>query len=218
MTPSKNLTLHYPSTTKTFEYPYTYFFSNQSEIAHAIIQSANLLFPLENIHWGVKYPVADDHTDSKFENLDKTLDRVLEVARNCAQKKANMEIRISKLEKLPLEEYQKKETMLSTYRDLKAKKPLDDWIMENKDDLRFATCYEFIYEKFASKRRYFGLESVKAISRDEGGCYCSICRKETIQGLQVIRMPCSHTFHGICIFQWLARKPTCPLCRSVLFP
>ncbi|KAL3824305.1 hypothetical protein ACJIZ3_020334 [Penstemon smallii] len=216
MTPSKNLSLYYPSSsTKTFEYPYASFLSNEREIAYTIIiQSANLLFPLENnIHWGVKYPAADDHTDSKLENLDKTVDRILEVARSCAQKKGNMEIRISKLEKLPLKEYQKKETMLSTYRGLKGKKPLDDWIMENKDELGFASCYEFIYEELASKRRYFGLESVKA--RSGSGC-CSICRKEMIQGVQVIRMPCSHTFHGICIFQWLARKPTCPLCRSVL--
>ncbi|RLM69288.1 hypothetical protein C2845_PM17G02020 [Panicum miliaceum] len=29
-------------------------------------------------------------------------------------------------------------------------------------------------------------------------------------------MPCSHTFHQRCIFEWLRRNAVCPLCRHQL--
>ncbi|KAL6332420.1 hypothetical protein AAG906_004998 [Vitis piasezkii] len=42
---------------------------------------------------------------------------------------------------------------------------------------------------------------------------CSICLESMPIGLQVVRMPCSHVFHGDCIVKWLERSCHCPVCR-----
>lgn len=42
---------------------------------------------------------------------------------------------------------------------------------------------------------------------------CSICLESLPIGLQVVRMPCSHVFHGDCIVKWLERSCHCPVCR-----
>ena len=44
---------------------------------------------------------------------------------------------------------------------------------------------------------------------------CAICLEESVIGefCQVFSV-CSHVFHSKCIDSWLARKLTCPLCRS----
>ncbi|XP_042483954.1 RING finger protein 44-like [Macadamia integrifolia] len=45
---------------------------------------------------------------------------------------------------------------------------------------------------------------------------CMICMDEYVRGVDVARLPCSHLFHGECIFKWLECKNSCPLCRYVL--
>ncbi|ESQ38242.1 hypothetical protein EUTSA_v10029381mg [Eutrema salsugineum] len=51
---------------------------------------------------------------------------------------------------------------------------------------------------------------------------CSICLDE-LSGSNSkktgvpTRMTCSHVFHDRCLIEWLQRKNTCPLCRSVLY-
>ncbi|XP_042478854.1 E3 ubiquitin-protein ligase CIP8-like [Macadamia integrifolia] len=45
---------------------------------------------------------------------------------------------------------------------------------------------------------------------------CMICMDEYVRGVDVVRLPCSHLFHGECIVNWLEHKNSCPLCRSVL--
>ncbi|KAK9995998.1 hypothetical protein SO802_020684 [Lithocarpus litseifolius] len=42
---------------------------------------------------------------------------------------------------------------------------------------------------------------------------CSICLEEFQNGSKVTRMPCSHVYHGKCIFKWLKTSHSCPLCR-----
>lgn len=46
---------------------------------------------------------------------------------------------------------------------------------------------------------------------------CSICIEDLSKNHQeVIEMPkCLHRFHQDCLFEWLARQNSCPLCRSV---
>ncbi|GMY33285.1 E3 ubiquitin-protein ligase MPSR1-like [Fagus crenata] len=42
---------------------------------------------------------------------------------------------------------------------------------------------------------------------------CIICMEEFLVGSVLIRMPCSHVFHGDCIVKWLETSHLCPLCR-----
>lgn len=55
---------------------------------------------------------------------------------------------------------------------------------------------------------------VTADSTDGGGdrC-CPICLEELEVGGEARMMGCSHRYHENCIFEWLKRKSTCPLCR-----
>lgn len=45
---------------------------------------------------------------------------------------------------------------------------------------------------------------------------CSVCCDDFAAGNTLIFMPCQHAFHEGCLTAWLARQPTCPLCRSEL--
>lgn len=42
---------------------------------------------------------------------------------------------------------------------------------------------------------------------------CVICLDEIKIGSIASRMPCSHTFHGLCIEKWLHQSHYCPVCR-----
>ncbi|XVF85228.1 hypothetical protein PTKIN_Ptkin17bG0100800 [Pterospermum kingtungense] len=42
---------------------------------------------------------------------------------------------------------------------------------------------------------------------------CVICLEEIKTGSVASRMPCSHTFHGVCIEKWLQQSHYCPVCR-----
>ena len=42
---------------------------------------------------------------------------------------------------------------------------------------------------------------------------CIICLEEFETGSELIRMPCSHVYHGHCILKWLHTNNSCPLCQ-----
>ncbi|XP_010424562.1 PREDICTED: uncharacterized protein LOC104709689 [Camelina sativa] len=47
---------------------------------------------------------------------------------------------------------------------------------------------------------------------------CSICLQSLGSSSKIpSRMSCSHVFHDSCLVEWLLRKNTCPLCRTVLY-
>ncbi|KAK0597025.1 hypothetical protein LWI29_021060 [Acer saccharum] len=44
-------------------------------------------------------------------------------------------------------------------------------------------------------------------------CKCMICLEEFSIGVETMRMPCGHLYHGECIVKWLETSHVCPLCR-----
>ncbi|XP_006646449.1 RING-H2 finger protein ATL66 [Oryza brachyantha] len=56
-------------------------------------------------------------------------------------------------------------------------------------------------------------------SAGDGNAQCSICLGEFEEGEKVRSLPpCGHGFHPGCVDAWLLSRPSCPLCRSWLFP
>uniref|UniRef100_A0A0E0RFK3 RING-type domain-containing protein n=1 Tax=Oryza rufipogon TaxID=4529 RepID=A0A0E0RFK3_ORYRU len=42
---------------------------------------------------------------------------------------------------------------------------------------------------------------------------CAVCLQDFVAEEKLRMMPCSHTFHQRCIFDWLRLGCICPLCR-----
>ncbi|KAK1257043.1 RING-H2 finger protein ATL57 [Acorus gramineus] len=42
---------------------------------------------------------------------------------------------------------------------------------------------------------------------------CPVCLKSLVFGEEIKRTPCGHLYHSECIFSWLKRSHTCPVCR-----
>lgn len=63
-----------------------------------------------------------------------------------------------------------------------------------------------------------GKEALKSLKMETEPC--SICL-DNLSGSKPAgvptRMTCSHVFHDRCLLEWLKRKNTCPLCRTVLY-
>ncbi|GAB4845516.1 hypothetical protein Ancab_038921 [Ancistrocladus abbreviatus] len=61
-------------------------------------------------------------------------------------------------------------------------------------------------------------EELEREDGDQDGS-CAICLEKLTakeEEAEVLRLPCSHVFHGGCILKWLERHDSCPLCRFVL--
>ncbi|KAK8704075.1 hypothetical protein V6N13_047708 [Hibiscus sabdariffa] len=56
-------------------------------------------------------------------------------------------------------------------------------------------------------------ESVGKTVVDEAGKECPICLEELVVGGEAACVPCSHSFHEVCIVTWLKKKKRCPCCR-----
>ncbi|CAO2145630.1 unnamed protein product [Urochloa humidicola] len=78
----------------------------------------------------------------------------------------------------------------------------------------------------ASSKAIEGLREVTAPPTDDDDC-CAICLQDfdsrpdpaetpPLSDVRLKAMPCSHTFHEHCIFEWLRRNAACPLCRHQL--
>ncbi|XP_073135698.1 uncharacterized protein [Henckelia pumila] len=44
---------------------------------------------------------------------------------------------------------------------------------------------------------------------------CPVCLQRFGDGVEIVETPCSHVFHAQCIFAWLLKNISCPMCRSV---
>ncbi|BAH95517.1 Os12g0143750, partial [Oryza sativa Japonica Group] len=59
-----------------------------------------------------------------------------------------------------------------------------------------------------------GLREVTAAGAREEEC--AVCLQDFVAEEKLRMMPCSHTFHQRCIFDWLRLSCICPLCRRAL--
>lgn len=46
---------------------------------------------------------------------------------------------------------------------------------------------------------------------------CSICLKTIKINNEIIELECKHYFHAKCIYKWLRKHSTCPICRENAF-
>lgn len=51
-------------------------------------------------------------------------------------------------------------------------------------------------------------------AEDHGSC--AVCLEGLEMGQEFRMMPCSHTFHQLCIFKWLVVNRLCPFCQFAL--
>jgi hypothetical protein len=43
---------------------------------------------------------------------------------------------------------------------------------------------------------------------------CAVCLDDALEGVELLRLPCGHSFHVPCISNWLAITPFCPVCKA----
>lgn len=68
-------------------------------------------------------------------------------------------------------------------------------------------------------RRLLKAQRVKPTDlKEKSDIQCSICIEDFMDSTKnIIRMPqCTHMFHQDCLFVWLSRQNSCPLCRSTV--
>ncbi|KAK1315681.1 E3 ubiquitin ligase BIG BROTHER [Acorus calamus] len=60
-------------------------------------------------------------------------------------------------------------------------------------------------------------EELETVRYDGSGAdeeeVCPVCLQSLVVGEDIQRTTCGHLFHGECIFRWLERSRTCPVCR-----
>ena len=65
-------------------------------------------------------------------------------------------------------------------------------------------------------------ESLNGDDDDEGACdgevpTCCVCLADFEDDERVLRLPCGHEFHDVCIAEWLRRHRECPLCKDNVY-
>ncbi|CAM6027030.1 unnamed protein product [Sphagnum balticum] len=75
---------------------------------------------------------------------------------------------------------------------------------------------EAVAEKL--KRSYYSsLDVVGAQFSQEYDTKCSICQEEYEDGDKLGKIECGHSYHALCIQQWLVQKNQCPICKATAF-
>ncbi|XP_050379344.1 uncharacterized protein LOC126796658 [Argentina anserina] len=88
-------------------------------------------------------------------------------------------------------------------------------------------CTPLVPNDFIDVRRIEGLEIMHQMDdqvTEDYLCHhfatksgtCSICLDDFEVGRNTSRLPCLHVFHGPCIFQWLEKNHSCPICWYTL--
>lgn len=60
------------------------------------------------------------------------------------------------------------------------------------------------------------LEKVYVFDYDDEYLNCAICLNGLAGGIECSRTLCSHVFHKSCLFPWMMKSNTCPMCRDEL--
>ena len=64
-----------------------------------------------------------------------------------------------------------------------------------------------IKKQYKHSKTKFTIIKVEKIETDD---HCTIC----LEGGKQIQLPCGHTFHHECLYDWFEHPPpTCPICR-----
>ncbi|PON40832.1 43kDa postsynaptic protein [Parasponia andersonii] len=53
-------------------------------------------------------------------------------------------------------------------------------------------------------------------SEDEVKVDCSICLQSYVEREKLVRLPCGHKFHVVCLDSWIRIRFNCPYCRRFL--
>lgn len=88
-------------------------------------------------------------------------------------------------------------------------------------DLSFTMRLNFIeglLEYFRTKRNHdpkvnINIEYSNVLNYDDK---CPICRDSSDEETEFIKIKCNHIFHKQCIFQWIQKSQSCPMCRIKL--
>ena len=59
-------------------------------------------------------------------------------------------------------------------------------------------------------------ECLELVDIENGNDTCSVCFEEQHVGDLAIRLGCGHAFHKTCVYPWLEKHCTCPVCRYEL--
>ncbi|KAI9160719.1 hypothetical protein LWI28_010948 [Acer negundo] len=89
--------------------------------------------------------------------------------------------------------------------------PYDDHRQEIDQAISESTSSAMTRFTPASKDAIQRLEKMRFVHDDQ--CKCMICLEEFSIGVETMRMPCGHLYHGECIVKWLETSHMCPLCR-----
>ncbi|GJM88109.1 hypothetical protein PR202_ga04136 [Eleusine coracana subsp. coracana] len=60
------------------------------------------------------------------------------------------------------------------------------------------------------------IQGLPEVAMPPAAAECTVCLKDFDELDKLRAMPCAHAFHQDCIFRWLRRNATCPLCRHLL--
>lgn len=97
--------------------------------------------------------------------------------------------------------------------DIESKSRSEKWNGSNLEG-RFKLCFPMSSLKHPSKEVTSGLTYIFSSSEDED--VCPTCLEEYTSENPRIVMQCSHHFHLGCIYEWMERSVSCPVCGKVM--
>ncbi|KAJ7535461.1 hypothetical protein O6H91_12G035100 [Diphasiastrum complanatum] len=76
---------------------------------------------------------------------------------------------------------------------------------------------EDVISKNLIRRNYSSRDVADSSTSLETEVKCSICQEEYEEGDDLGRLECGHSYHAVCVKQWLVQKNQCPVCKASAF-